>query len=268
MSVSLSVRKAPQQLEIVILQPSFIFHHSSSITRLLSFSACFFSYYKFIQILRSEKMLGSAAGGKWVLHPSYIRDSVDEGKWLEETDYEWGNEDNNFISDKESGEWKLAAAARKWRLNEGGAFDGMKFVLHMPDKKIGSFSRFVIILFLHFSIKKFSFRLIRAGGGDVLNLKVEGRLSYSGNHEATHLLTEPRYVDGNQVDFVSLANIGVPVLMPIYLNAFLTSDKPPALDEFLLPDYKPHWESKKRSRISTDTPTNAYKKSKSIFGNI
>ena len=66
---------------------------------------------------------------------------------------------------------------------------------------------------------------------------------YSGNHGATHLLTEPRYVDGNQVDFVSLANIGVPVLMPIYLNAFLTSDKPPALDEFLLPDYKPHWES-------------------------
>ena len=108
------------------------------------------------------------------------------------------------------------------------------------------------------------FRLIRAGGGDVLTVKAP----YSGNHGATHLLTEPRYLEGNQVDFVSLANIGVPVLQPLYLNAFLTSEKPPALEDWLLDNYKSLWESKKRNRISTDTPTNAYKKSKSVFGNI
>ena len=210
-------------------------------------------------------MLGSAAGGKWVLHPSYIRDCVEAGTWLEETKYEWGSLDNNFISDKMSVEWKLAAAARKWRLNQGGAFDGMKFILHMPEKKMGSFSRFVSRNFVIFtSLTPSLIRLIRAGGGDVLTVKAP----YSGNHGATHLLTEARYLDGNQVDFVSLANIGVPVLQPIYLNDFLTSEKPPELDKFLLENYKPHWESKKRNRISTDTPTNAYKKSKSVFGNI
>ena len=95
-------------------------------------------------------MLGSAAGGKWVLHPSYISDSVEAGKWLEEAAYEWGNVGNNFISDKMSVEWKLAASARKWRLNEGGAFDGMKFILHMPERKMGPFSRFVLVTFVIF----------------------------------------------------------------------------------------------------------------------
>ena len=94
------------------------------------------------------------------------------------------------------------------------------------------------------------------------------RSPYSGDTGATHLLTEAKYVVGNQVDFTSLANQGIPVLKPIYLNDFLISDEPPALEKFLLDVFKPHWDSKKRNRINTDTPTNAYKKSKSVFGNI
>merc|ERR1711934_81972 len=66
---------------------------------------------------------------------------------------------------------------------------------------------------------------------------------------------------GAQVDYVSLAKQGIPVLKPIYLNDFLISDKPPDLERFLLDVYKPHWESiKKRNRICTDTPTSASKK--------
>ena len=106
--------------------------------------------------------------------------------------------------------------------------------------------------------------MIKAGGGEILSLKSP----YTNCQDATHLLTEMKYCVGGQVDYAALANHGVPVLKPIYLNDFLISETTPSLDAFLLDDYKPHWENKKRSRISTDTPTNAYKKSKSVFGNI
>ena len=92
---------------------------------------------------------------------------------------------------------------------------------------------------------------------------------YSGNTGATHLLTETKYMVGAQVDYVSLAKQGIPVLKPIYLNDFLISDKPPDLERFLLDVYKPHWESiKKRNRICTDTPTSASKKTKSVLGHV
>ena len=93
------------------------------------------------RVSRSEKMLGSVAAGKWVLHPSYVTDSVAAARWLPEAKYEWGNADNGFIEDRTSLEWRLASAARRWRLNKGGAFDGMKFIIHMPEKKAAPFSR-------------------------------------------------------------------------------------------------------------------------------
>merc|ERR1712198_54784 len=105
------------------------------------------------RVSRSEKMLCSVAAGKWVLHPSYIHGSLKEGKWQDESKYEWGNLDNNLIENKSTLDWKLATAARKWRLDEGGAFDGMKFILNMQGSKLGAFHR-----------------LIQAGGGELLNV--------------------------------------------------------------------------------------------------
>ena len=93
------------------------------------------------KVSRSEKMLASVAAGKWILHPSFVVDSVRAGRWVEETRYEWGNQDNDFIPNKDSMEWKLAAAARKWRLEEGQSLEGCKFILHMPENKCGPFSR-------------------------------------------------------------------------------------------------------------------------------
>jgi len=196
------------------------------------------------RVSRSEKMLCSVAAGKWVLHPSYIHDSLKEGKWQDESKYEWGNLDNNLIENKSTLDWKLATAARKWRLDEGGAFDGMKFILNMQGSKLGAFHR-----------------LIQAGGGELLNVQSP----FTACQGATHLLSEPKLAVG--MDFNSLALKGVPVLKPIYVNDFLTSDNPPSLDDFLIEDFKPFWEKRKRNRISTDTPTNAFKKSKSMFGN-
>eukprot|EP00092_Neocalanus_flemingeri_P010154 GFUD01010944.1.p1 GENE.GFUD01010944.1~~GFUD01010944.1.p1 ORF type:complete len:1552 (+),score=561.52 GFUD01010944.1:76-4731(+) len=204
-----------------------------------------------VKVSRSEKMLGSVAAGKWVLHPSYVTASMKAGMWLDEVKFEWGNVENGLLQgDKAGMEFKLASAARKWRNEAGGAegaFNGMRFILHMPENKKGPFSR-----------------LVKSGGGEVLVAKTP----YSNTPGASHLLTETRYIGEGQIDFAGLANRGVPVMKPIYLNDFLTSDQPPALEQYLLDEFKTHWDSKKRNRVTTDTPTNAYKKTKSVFGNI
>merc|ERR1719474_1454689 len=64
-----------------------------------------------VKVSRSEKMLGSVAAGKWVLHPSYVTDSVNAGVWLAEDKYEWGNLENGYIKADDGMEFKLASAA-------------------------------------------------------------------------------------------------------------------------------------------------------------
>ena len=70
------------------------------------------------------------------------------------------------------------------------------------------------------------------------------------------------------IDYPALASKGVPVLKPVYLSEFLTSVSAPDLEQFMIEEFKTHWEGRKRNRISTDTPTSASKKTKSLFGNI
>merc|ERR1712123_460884 len=77
-----------------------------------------------------------------------------------------------------------------------------------------------------------------AEGGEVLSAKTP----YSNTPGATHLLTETRYIGEGQIDFSGLATRGVPVMKPIYLNDFLTSDQPPNVELFLLDEFKSHWE--------------------------
>ena len=103
---------------------------------------------------------------------------------------------------------------------------------------------------------------MKAGGGEVLT----ARTPYSSTSGATHLLTETRYAGEGQIDYAGLASRGIPVLKPIYLNDFLISNEAPPLEGHLLEDFKSHWDSKKRSRITTDTPTNPVKKTKSVCG--
>merc|ERR1719150_1500109 len=46
---------------------------------------------------RSEKVMSSVASGRWLLHPSYIVESLIQGRWLEEERFEWGSELNGFL---------------------------------------------------------------------------------------------------------------------------------------------------------------------------
>ena len=46
---------------------------------------------------RSEKMLGSIASGRWVMHPSYIVACKAAGRMVAEDDFEWGNPRNGFF---------------------------------------------------------------------------------------------------------------------------------------------------------------------------
>jgi len=206
-----------------------------------------------VKVSRSEKMLGSVAAGKWVLHPDYVTSSLAAGRWLAEEQYEWGNPEMQYLENSSSTEVKLAKAARKWRVAnsdgaDAGAFSGIQAILHMPLQKKGPFSR-----------------LIESGGGTVLDVKAP----YSGPSTATHCFTEPKFLTTpGQVDLAGMAGRGIPVMQPIFLNDFLTKEEPVKVEDYLLEDFKAVWESKKRSRITTDTPTNALKKSKSVFGQV
>ena len=88
---------------------------------------------------------------------------------------------------------------------------------------------------------------------------------YNNTLGMTHLLTDSKYATNKQIDYQALATRGVPVLKPVYLSEFLTSDSAPDLDKFMIEEFKAFWETRKRNRINTDTPTSANKKSKSVF---
>ena len=69
------------------------------------------------------------------------------------------------------------------------------------------------------------------------------------------------------MDYSGLAMRGVPVLKPLFLNDFLTTEKKNTTNSsidlhmmHMLDEAKPHWEKMKRKRVVTDTPTNEKKK--------
>ena len=90
---------------------------------------------------------------------------------------------------------------------------------------------------------------------------------YSNISGMTHILSDAKYASDKQIGYQAMANKGVPVLKPVYLSEFLTATHT-VLDQFLIEDFKPFWESRKRNRITTDTPTSANKKSKSMLRDV
>ncbi|CAK9821901.1 DNA topoisomerase 2-binding protein 1-A [Anthophora retusa] len=174
---------------------------------------------------RNEKMLGSIASGKWILHCMYLRDSEEEGTFLDEEKYEWGNPKSKGIIPDPIGEMEeiIAAAAYKWRLrllNEpSGPFHKMVALLLVSGDKYDQFKR-----------------LIEAGGGKVVQARPPYDTSPKGK-KITHCFVNVRQVS-QPIDWAMLASKGILCFMPQYLSDYLTAQTPLNPRECVIPEFK------------------------------
>ena len=187
------------------------------------------------KIARSEKMLGSIASGKWLLHPTYITDCKEVGKLLPEDKYEWGNPNNDLINDLSTElEVKLAKASHRLRAKrEKGldlVFSGIKAIIHTSDQRKASFKK-----------------LLELGGGQVLDNSNKVRPPYSDSKDATHCIAEPNKLPKVSIDYKALAMRGVAVVNPVYINEFLANDPPPCVDNHLIEEFKQYWKIRQAS---------------------
>lgn len=185
------------------------------------------------KIARSEKMLGSIASGKWLLHPSYMIDSKNAGKLLPENSYEWGSDDNDLINDLSTElEVKLAKASHRLRVNrEQGldpVFSGIKAIIHTNEQRKASFRK-----------------LLELGGGKVIDSLHQVKPPYSDPKDATHCIAEPNKLPKQSIDYEALAVKGVAVVNPVYINEFLASNPPPSVDNHLIEEFKQYWRKRK-----------------------
>ncbi|XP_011139690.1 DNA topoisomerase 2-binding protein 1-B isoform X2 [Harpegnathos saltator] len=177
------------------------------------------------KLSRNEKMLGSIASGKWVLHCSYLRDSDRADRFLDEEEYEWGNprskgtipEPNNEI------EQGIAAAAYRWRLKllkkPDGPFSDMVALLLVSEEKCDQFKR-----------------LIEAGGGSVMQARPPYDASPFGR-KITHCFVNVRQVN-QPIDWAMLASKGILCFLPQYLSDYLTATMPLNPRNCVLPEFK------------------------------
>lgn len=127
---------------------------------------------------RNEKMLGSIAAGKWILHCSYLRDCERAGEFIDEEKYEWGNPRSKDIIPivENEPDKSYAAAAYRWRVKLQGtgkcAFNGMVAMLMVPNEKHDQLAR-----------------LIKAGGGTVVQAKPPYDTSPNGKKSNTLFYT-------------------------------------------------------------------------------
>ncbi|XP_049839921.1 DNA topoisomerase 2-binding protein 1-A-like isoform X1 [Schistocerca gregaria] len=171
---------------------------------------------------RSEKLLGSIASGKWVLHKSFIDASCRAGTFVKEEEYEWGNpKAKELWSQLRPGsvDMALAKAVYRWRCklcgSNRGAFSAMRAIIHTNQEKAASFAR-----------------LIKAGGGQVLDV----RPPYKNPQGATHCFAELNKLN-EPIDMEALVKNKVPCLSPLYLNNYLVNDPPPDADSCVLPEF-------------------------------
>ena len=140
------------------------------------------------KLSRSEKMLGSIASGKWVLHPSYMVECMLVGKLLHEEVYEWGDPDRRFVRpDMSELEKALAAASRRSRLRKVKTFAGFRAIIHTTPQRIESFRR-----------------LVELGGGEVLDVSPP----YSDARGATPLSGRAGQAAGRQAGFPVIGQAG------------------------------------------------------------
>ncbi|XP_076286587.1 mutagen-sensitive 101 isoform X2 [Lasioglossum baleicum] len=178
-----------------------------------------------IRPTRNEKMLGSIASGKWILHCMYLRDSEQEGKFLDEEKYEWGNPKSKDIIPNPTGEVEetIAAAVYKWRFqllkNPSGPFHNMVALLLTSGEKYDQFKR-----------------LIEAGGGKVVQARPPYDTSPNGK-KITHCFVNLRQ-HSQPIDWAMLASKGILCFMPQYLSDYLTAQTPLNPRDCVIPEFR------------------------------
>ncbi|XP_072746156.1 DNA topoisomerase 2-binding protein 1-A isoform X2 [Anoplolepis gracilipes] len=178
-----------------------------------------------IRLSRNEKMLGSIAAGKWLLHISYLRDCEQEGKFLDEEKYEWGNPKSKRTIPEPSSEIEqmIAAAAHKWRLK-------------LQKEPVGPFSDMVALLMVSEDKYDQFKRLIEAGGGSVTQARPPYDASSSGRR-ITHCFVNVKQVN-QPVDWAMLASKGILCFLPQYLNDYLMAVEPLNPRDCVLQEFK------------------------------
>ncbi|KAM3956492.1 LOW QUALITY PROTEIN: mutagen-sensitive 101 [Aphomia sociella] len=169
---------------------------------------------------RSEKMLGSVAAGRWVLHPAYVPRSRAAGRFLQEEEFEWGNPRATCLPPVGAAERALARAAHRWRAararGAGGAFLGLRALLHVPAAR-----------------RRLLARLVRAGGGHAPDLQPP----YNDDDITVCFADIKRYPLSDR-DTAWLISKKIPVCAPVLLSSYLTDDPPPNPVEHCLPDFR------------------------------
>ena len=176
---------------------------------------------------RSEKLLGSMASGKWILHPCYMQDCVKEKKLLPAAKYEWIHYVDQ-VEDKLGKE--LASAANFWRLKVSrgeceGVYSGFKVIMHTTSVRMGQFAR-----------------LIESGKGQIVD-KAKKPFTDAAKFGVTHCIVEPSKVAKKSVDYRALALARIAVVGPMYLSEYLINcrENPPNIEEYLVDEFKPFW---------------------------
>ncbi|ORX87579.1 BRCT domain-containing protein [Anaeromyces robustus] len=123
---------------------------------------------------RGEKYLAAIASGIWVLKPEYMEESINQGRFVNEEDYEWG---------RSSSDSNIAKAAPRWRLKLEN------FTRPIEEKFQGSFEGWDILLMVDSKKREGFTRLLKAGKGKVTILK--NSLRNIKNKEYTHF-----FIDG------------------------------------------------------------------------
>ncbi|RVE52086.1 hypothetical protein evm_003364 [Chilo suppressalis] len=170
---------------------------------------------------RSEKMLGSIAAGKWVLHPAYVVRSRTNGSFLQEEEFEWGNPKATCLPPLSGSERTLARAAYRWRAardnREPGPFAGMIALLHVPEPR-----------------RRLLGRLLAAGEGIAPPLQPP----YNDDNVTVCFADVKRYPLSDR-DAAWLISKKIPVCAPVLLSSYLTEESPPNPVDHCLPDFRP-----------------------------
>ncbi|XP_068628524.1 DNA topoisomerase 2-binding protein 1 [Battus philenor] len=170
---------------------------------------------------RSEKMLGSVAGGRWVLHPAYVARSRTAGRFLDEEDFEWGNPRATCLPQLSGAEVMLARAAYRWRYararGEPGPFAGVVALLHIPPTR-----------------RRLLTRLVVAGNGEA----PPDEPPYT-NEDITVCFADIKRYPLSERDAAWLVSRRIPVCQPVLLSCYLTDETPPDPVQHCLPEFRP-----------------------------